>query len=162
MNNKEYFDINTENEAAMTNLAVDKYNRLTCCQDIKCSQCKFFSSTSCMDRRKQWLEEKYDDRYVISKEVKVILENLDSKWKWIADTGYGIVAVYDTKPTKVNDFWEPTHEFETLNMFNQKLFSFFCMNDGEPIRIQELLENSIVEQKEREENERKFISKNKC
>lgn len=98
-----------------------------------------------MDRRKQWLEEKYDDRYVISKEVKVILENLDSKWKWIADTGYGIVAVYDTKPTKVNDFWEPTHEFETLNMFNQKLFSFFCMNDGEPIRIQELLENSIVE-----------------
>ena len=82
----------------------------------------------------------------ISDEEKVILKNIDKKYKWIARDLIGKLCVFSEKPSKVYSVWDypPTvsiqyiYEYEPIKVFNH-LFTFIKWKDKEPYRIEDLL-----------------------
>jgi hypothetical protein len=77
----------------------------------------------------------------VSDDEKVILRNLNKKYKWIArDKDSNVLDIYDEKPTKGTSFWANIEGIgsERLKLFNH-LFQMVQWEDKEPTLIADLL-----------------------
>lgn len=95
--------------------------------DGKCTECKA-----------KWLSQEYKDIIKLSEAERVILENIDKKYKWIARDYGDDTYVYMEKPTKDASEWSAKEHVEGLRTFNH-LFQFINWEDAEPYKIDELL-----------------------
>ena len=86
----------------------------------------------------------------LSEVERVILENVDKKYKYIARDGYieeegmrAELGLFEDKPIKINDYWSGTNcaNFTFLN-----LFKMVKWEDDEPTLISDLLEVNNNEQ----------------
>ena len=78
---------------------------------------------------------------LLTEDERVILRNLDKKWKWIArDLNCGNLYLYVEEPLKDDGFWKNKLEQKwcLIHMFNH-LFQFIKWEDDEPYNIEELL-----------------------
>lgn len=74
----------------------------------------------------------------LSSSERVILENLDKQYKWVARDKNGALYVYSTKPVKYSAIWENNGLTLALEAF-PKLFTFVKWEDEQPHSIEELL-----------------------
>ena len=88
---------------------------------------------------------------LLSEDERVILRNLDKKWKWIARDADGGLFVYEGKPEirkseleKV--YWFPTCGYTTSLSIFSHLFEFVKF-DEEPYNIEELLKGESENEK---------------
>ena len=91
---------------------------------------------------KKYLEENLEISLkpsILTEDERVILRNVDKKFKWIARSGRDL-KIYAKKPKKENIGWYIVgiRNFECLFMFNH-LFQFIKWEDDEPYNIEELL-----------------------
>lgn len=101
----------------------------------------------CRECKLEWLKQEHQEHkeeIKLSEAERVILENLDEKYKWIARDKDNELYVYEKKPLKTDtDAWSnataPTL-YESLSAFNH-LFEFVKWEDEEPYNIEELLES---------------------
>ena len=90
-----------------------------------------------------WLQSKYKEPIKLSEAERVILENIEKDYKWIArDKSWENLYVYSSKPEK-NEAknWEPVEDAQDLLCFKH-LFQFITWQDDEPYNIEELLEEN--------------------
>ena len=77
---------------------------------------------------------------LLAEDERVILENLDKKWKWIARDENGCLCVYDKKPKKGKyELWLVTNDYERMNVLKKGIFKFIKWEDDKPYNIEELL-----------------------
>lgn len=98
---------------------------------------------SCDTCKKEWFKQEHKEKIKLSEAEKVILENIDTKYSWIARDKDGTLCVYDVKPKKdirIYDWVNGEYLFN-LSVFSH-LFQFIKWENEEPYNIQELLENS--------------------
>ena len=95
---------------------------------------------TCKKRITEWLNQKV--KPTLSEAERVILENIDKDYKWIArDKFEDALFLYEDKPNKnENNNWVNDEKNEGLNLFNH-LFQFITWQDDEPYNIEELLKN---------------------
>ena len=76
----------------------------------------------------------------LTEDEKVILKNINKKFKWIVRDEDGLLYVYIDKPVKVDTCWDlyPYTYTSQLNLFNH-LFTFIKWEDEEPYLIEDLL-----------------------
>lgn len=117
---------------------------------IGCEHCVFKEACAdrdckviyCPDCRINWLQQEHKEKIKLSDAERVILENIDKKYKWIArDYTDDEVCVYTDKPYKnTNKNWvnDSINEVFDLEVFNH-LFQFIKWEDEQPYNIEELL-----------------------
>lgn len=132
-------------------IALNKSNELVSCKGFYCSDCKFSDKNSgkyCLHAMFEWLYEEYKKpKPKIPLAEKVILENLDDKWNWIARDKCGALWIFENKPPKFNDIWGLGISSSMVENFKKELFDFISWEDEEPTNIKELLENCVVVEK---------------
>ena len=76
----------------------------------------------------------------ITNAEKIILRNIDSKFKYIARDKGGMLYLYEMKPSKFldGDHWNQMKDAESFNHFSH-LFTMVKWEDEEPWRIEALL-----------------------
>ena len=80
----------------------------------------------------------------LTEDEKVILRNIDKRYRWIARDENGELMVYSTRPLKdrhITKKWRVilTDEYELMHIFNH-LFQFIKWEDEKPYLIEDLLE----------------------
>lgn len=109
------------------------------CNAIRSSDCK---NGICVDCKLNWLKAEHKEKITLSEAERIILENIDKEYKWIArDELNNILWIFAEKPTKNNGWWINESNSKigvNLALFNH-LFQFITWNDSEPYNIEELL-----------------------
>lgn len=97
----------------------------------------------CNEAKLAWLKAEHKEKITLSEAERIILENIDKEYKWIArDKSWENLYVYTEKPEKDGHFiWGPTESAQDLLCFNH-LFQFITWNDSEPYNIEELLKEN--------------------
>lgn len=93
----------------------------------------------------EWLCDEHKKLIKLSLVEKMILENLDPRYKWLAMDKSENLYLYIEKPYKRNILWSSRCGFLGIMHF-PNLFKFIKWEDEEPINIKELLENCVVEE----------------
>ena len=96
------------------------------CSDRACTECQ------------KWLAEEYVEPITLTEAERVILENIDKDFRYIARETNGNLCVYKDRPTRGIYTW--TNGIITIYMgaFNH-LFQFIKWENEEPYEIAELL-----------------------
>jgi hypothetical protein len=83
---------------------------------------------------------------LLTEDERVILRNLNKRYKWIARDIDEDLQIFAKKPQKgLSDWWvEDSITFESLFMFTH-LFQFITFEDKEPYNIEELLKGESEE-----------------
>lgn len=87
----------------------------------------------------EWLRQEHKEEIKLSEVEKVILENLDKRYEWIARDEDGHIYVYETKPYKDDGCNGWLDEDFTQEPPFSSLFAFLDWSDEEPYNIRELL-----------------------
>lgn len=88
----------------------------------------------------KWLAEEYVEHITLTEAERVILENIDKSYKYIASDKDGEIRFFIDKPQKmVGDFWSESNKYGGRIRFNN-LFQFVQWEDTEPYEIERLLE----------------------
>ena len=96
----------------------------------------------CFKCRKDWLKSEHKELIALSEAERIILENIDKEYKWIARDECGDLVLHAIEPHKeymCNTWINDEAEDDILSPFNN-LFQFITWNDSEPYNITELLE----------------------
>ena len=96
---------------------------------------------TCIECRSNWLKSEHKEPIKLSDAERVILENVDKKYVFIARNSKNGLLIFTKTPIKREDFWLNTDNTTySLNLepFNH-LFQFITWNDSEPYNIEELL-----------------------
>lgn len=88
---------------------------------------------NCYQCRNEWLNQKHKEKIKLSEAKRVILENIEKKYKWIARDKSKHIYVY----TEWSQ-WAQGEKEEGLRAFDH-LFKFIKWEDAEPCNIEELL-----------------------
>jgi hypothetical protein len=108
------------------------------CDMLEANVCKEVHS-DCELCKTNWLKLEHKEPIKLSDAERVILENIDKKYKWIARQYTGSIIVWECKPLKSDKAWLFSGgEGNTLLSFSH-LFQFITWNDSEPYNIEELL-----------------------
>lgn len=108
-------------------------------------QCKHKGKCSdCVMESIKWLNEEYVEPIRLTKAEKVILENLDKRFTWIAKPKNAYAKAYQLKPVREENDWNGYSLPMSLIMF-PNLFQFIRWED-KPLEIAWLLENCEVEE----------------
>lgn len=75
---------------------------------------------------------------LVSKEERIILENIAAGYDWITRNGGGEIYVCTDKPKRYENYWMPKGSIERLSAFDH-LFRFVNRRNEEPINFRELL-----------------------
>ena len=89
-----------------------------------------------------WLKSEHKEPITLSEAERIILENIDKEYKWIARDKDEGLFVYVEKPSKNNTWWANGSYNKAgmhVSLFNH-LFQFITWNDSTPYNIAELLE----------------------
>lgn len=110
-------------------------NNLDCC-GLPCSECRFFNNP---DEVLKTLLRKHVEKPKLTEDEKVILRNVDKKFRWIVRDEDGTVCVCEDIPLKTNGrhAWRSI-SFAYFEMFNH-LFKFIKYEDNYPYLIENLL-----------------------
>lgn len=92
----------------------------------------------CKECRLEWLKREHKEKIKLSDAERVILENLDKKYEWIARDEDDDLFVYKNKPYKGPTDWRELEDEQELSAFNH-LFQFIKWEDEAPYNIEELL-----------------------
>ena len=96
------------------------------CSDRACTECQ------------KWLAEEYVEPVVLTDVERVILQNVDKQYKYIARDKDGEISFFTDKPYKMTgDYWGNTNKTGRI-IFNN-LFQFIKWEDEAPYEIAELL-----------------------
>lgn len=99
----------------------------------------------CRECKLEWLKQEHKEKIELSEAERVILENIDKKYSWIARDEDGELSIYEEKPHKrEHGCWNTesmSSEYGSLSAFNH-LFHFIEWEDKEPYNIEELIEAS--------------------
>lgn len=90
---------------------------------------------TCKKRITQWLNQEV--KPTLLEAERVILENIDKDYKWIARDSSGMLCGHKNKPQKRERTWLQAG-YTYLDAFNH-LFQFITWQDDEPYNIEELL-----------------------
>lgn len=123
---------------------VCKYNNI--CIGKTCEECEFNNN---VDLCVKTMLEEHREPIKLTMAEKVILENVDKSFKWIARDNNGYLYAYIKKPCKLTESWNSESCID-LRIFNH-LFQFIKWEDEEPYNIQEILDNCEVIDKSSEE-----------
>lgn len=111
-----------------------------------CNSCDFRPNNSgnCKYNKIKWLYEKYKIKIPLA--TKVILENLNEKYKWIAKDANGKVWAYENRPKKEIDInkWsnvDSGYMCGFAKVFKEGVFDFLSWGDEKPTNIEELLKD---------------------
>lgn len=99
------------------------------CVGRECPKCKY-----------DWIQQEHQEKPTLSEAERVILENINKDYKWIAkDRAGNMLFIYQRKPYK-NDSgnWLNGGTNHGLELFKH-LFQFITWQDEEPYNIEELL-----------------------
>ena len=129
------------------NIAVTKEGeRVVRCREIACSEC-LFTHYNCVNEMKEWAEQEYIEKPVISKRDRAFLECIGEGIKYIARDMDGFLFIYCIKPHKLIDCWE------SGGIESNKSLEFFKLNlpmikwsDKEPWLIEDLKKLEVVEE----------------
>ena len=103
--------------------------------------CEETASSSCNDCVIKWLKSERKEQIKLSDAERVILENIDKDYKWIARDKYdNQLFIYTVKPIKneIKKNWGVEGDNADLELFNH-LFQFIKWEDENPYNIEELL-----------------------
>lgn len=95
-------------------------------------------SKPCSECTCEWLKQEHKEKIKLSEVERVILENIDKQYKWIARDKSKNIHVYGSEPVKENMEWRDIDSEMELLVFNH-LFQFIKWEDDEPYNIEELL-----------------------
>lgn len=105
-------------------------------------ECRVISEIQCGDKacnescKVNWLREEY--KITLSEAERIILENIDKEYKWIARDKFGDLYVCDVKPEKEDTDWCSISKSNEFYCYSH-LFQFITWEDSEPYNIEELL-----------------------
>ena len=105
------------------------------CEEIKRTDC---GTTNCINCKLGWLKEEHEEKIELSEAERIILENGNKDFNWLARDKSGGLYVYTEKPCKNDTIWENTSRSLELTYFTH-LFQFITWNDEQPYNIEELL-----------------------
>lgn len=150
MLNKEYYakeiiEIVTSDDNGT--LAIDLRTKELCgCSDLLCINCLFHNPNGkCEELRNKWANSEHVETIKLTPVEKIILENLDKNFKWIARDKDGMLLCYECKPYKVDN-----HNMWFINWGNfsclpfEHLLQFIKWEDDEPYKIEDILSNCEV------------------
>lgn len=116
------------------------------CSGTACSEC-LFVRCDCENEMKEWAEQEYIEKQVISKRDRIFLECVGEGIKYIARDMDGFLFIYGIKPHKLIDCWE------SGGIESNKSLEFFKLNlpmvkwsDKEPWLIEDLKKLEVVEE----------------
>lgn len=144
LNFEKYKDEILEISKKPDTFAIDKNtNKICCCDDISCYDCKFYNCMYCILKRFEWLYQEYKEPIKLTLHEKCILESLDKEYEWIVRGKNDMLYLFENKPSKGNvGFWYCSEESSGKDLyFFDHLFKFIKWEDEDPYNIQELLEN---------------------
>lgn len=86
----------------------------------------------------KWLDAEHKEKPKLAEAERVILENVDKKYKWIVKCANGdLMLCAHAKPTKFDTMWLHNGG-KNIDIFNH-LFQFIKWEDENPYNIEELL-----------------------
>ena len=88
-----------------------------------------------------WLKSEHKEKITLSEVERIILENIDKEYKWIARDECGDLVLHAVEPHKeymCNTWINDEAEDDILSPFNH-LFQFITWNDEQPYNIEEIL-----------------------
>ena len=88
-----------------------------------------------------WLKSDHKEPITLSEAERIILENIDEHYKYIARDEKGYLFVYQIPPVKTDKRWfcNDTNVYVSSFTMFDNLFQFITWNDSEPYNIEELL-----------------------
>ena len=96
----------------------------------------------CTDCILPWLKQEHKEKIILLEAERIILENIDKHYNWIARDKNGTLYAYERKPKKEMQYdnWDDKSDGDIYKfyLFNH-LFQFITWNDSEPYNIEELL-----------------------
>ena len=97
------------------------------------------TGTNCLICKIKWLKSEHKEKITLSEAERIILENIDKEYCYIARDRTGFLTVFLGKPRKGSDIWE-SRGFKHcyINCFNH-LFQFITWENKEAYDIEELL-----------------------
>lgn len=98
----------------------------------------FECASNCQRCIKNWLKQEHKEPITLSEAERIILENIDKDYKWIARDKFGDLYVYDVKPEKEDTDWCWVNKVWVLTGVKH-LFQFITWEDEQPYNIEELL-----------------------
>ena len=101
-------------------------------------KCEETTSMHCEDCIERWLKSEHKEPITLSEAERIILENIDKEYKWIARDKFGDLYVCDVKPEKEDTDWCSISKSNEFYCYSH-LFQFITWEDSEPYNIEELL-----------------------
>ena len=80
------------------------------------------------------------EKQILTDVERIILENIDKNYKWIARDKNGRLYIHQNKPFKYSEFWSDDNCRRDFPFDN--LFQFIQWEDEEPYSIEELLKEN--------------------
>ena len=83
---------------------------------------------------------------LLTEDERVILRNINKRWKYLARDLDGELYAFGQKPKKIEDYWgESQGIYTSINiLLCDSLFKFIKFEDDEPYNIEELLKGECV------------------
>ena len=91
----------------------------------------------CVKCYELWLKAEHKEKITLSEAERIILENIDKEYKWIARDKDGTIYICKEKPFKDEDIWQ-NGDGNITECFNH-LFQFITWEDKQAYNIAELL-----------------------
>lgn len=143
MTNKQFLINQIENmnneKLAEIIVQLDDYKRCEFCNfDKGLDNCRI---SDCLIGITEWLKAEHKEPIKLSEAERVILENLDKEYTYIARDENGHLFIFEIPPVKVDRRWycDVTNVYvSSFTMFDY-LFKFIKWEDTEPYNIEELL-----------------------
>lgn len=125
---------------------IKESGRIVSCYSVSCVKC-LFCGAECRERVREWAEQEYIEKPVISKRDKTFLECIAEGIKYIARDMDGFLFIYGIKPHKLIDCWESggIESNKTLEFFKVNL-PMVKWSDKEPWFIEDLKKLEVVEE----------------
>lgn len=148
MKNKErYAKEIIELACSVDSIAVTKGSeRIVKCSSIACSEC-LFAPLNCVEKIREWVEQEYIEKPVISKRDRAFLDYLRECHKFVARDKDGELFIYKTQPRKNENCcnWASDGCFNLHVRFNID-FPMVKWSDKEPWLIEDLKKLEVVEE----------------
>lgn len=124
-----------------------KDNKPHKCADMSCNDCLLDSDTyGCRNMLIQWLYEEHKEPIKLSRlEYELLKYYIEHGCQYIARDDGRVPFAYDTKSDKKQYEWMATGNIKGIYFDN--LFSFVKWEDDEPYKIQDILDNCVVVEK---------------
>lgn len=121
--------------------------RVVRCGNIACSEC-LFVPLNCVEKIREWAEQEYIKKPVISKRDRTFLEYIDKKFAYITRLSNENLCLFIVEPRKNKATWTSGYLNAILDSFNIN-FPMVKFEDDKPWLIEDLKKLEVVEEYEK-------------